>query len=246
MTERILITGASSGIGAKTAELLSDRYSLLLHGNKNKSQLEKLQSKCGKEHLHIPWLYDLSNRSNLENELSSLVMQNGFSIDHFVHIAGVCPVQKFSSMKRETVEDTFAINVLSAIEIIQILKKKKINGNNLKTITMISSISSEYGAKGYSIYSASKAALNGLMKALSIEFAPEIRVNTILPGGISSSGNRQLYLNPEFHQKEEQKYPLGIGKPSDIASFIEYLISDKARWITGQKFTIDGGITTKI
>jgi NAD(P)-dependent dehydrogenase (short-subunit alcohol dehydrogenase family) len=106
---------------------------------------------------------------------------------------------------------------------------------------MISSVSAIMGTKGYTIYGAVKGAMLGLLKSLAAELSPNVRVNAILPGGVRTRTTNFLYENQE---SPNPRYLLGDGEPVDIANMIEFLMSDRAKWITGQEFVVDGGLTS--
>ena len=97
------------------------------------------------------------------------------------------------------------------------------------------------------MYSTTKSAISGLVKSFSIELSKKnIRVNAILPGLIQTENlfnkNEQLQTAKEF-EVYQSRYPLGLGKPKNINDLIDFLISDKSSWITGQNIIIDGGHT---
>jgi NAD(P)-dependent dehydrogenase (short-subunit alcohol dehydrogenase family) len=81
------------------------------------------------------------------------------------------------------------------------------------------------------------------MRALAVELAPATRVNSILPGAIQTSMAEGGFADPAIVEKLRQDYPLGIGRPDDIASAVEFVLSAGARWLTGQEIVIDGGRT---
>jgi NAD(P)-dependent dehydrogenase (short-subunit alcohol dehydrogenase family) len=138
------------------------------------------------------------------------------------------------------------VNFMSAAQIISVLVKKNYNDKRLKNIVFISSTASKFGAKAFSMYSASKGALDSLMRSLAVELAPDIRINSILPGGIKTQMTGQIFSDPDLTGRMEKDYPLGLGKAEYIADFVNFLVSDEARWITGQQFIIDGGRTINI
>ena len=133
------------------------------------------------------------------------------------------------------------VNFNSAIEITSTLLKKKINKGYLKNIIFISSIWSKYGAKGYTLYCASKAALDSAMRALSIELAPDIRVNSVLLGAVDTPMSQHSFSDNEILRNINKLYPLGSGKPEDAASMIKFLLASESRWMTGQQIVLDGG-----
>lgn len=122
----------------------------------------------------------------------------------------------------------------------QVLASKKINGSNLKGIVMVSSVSAVMGTKGYVTYSAVKASMLGLVKSLAAELSPNVRVNVVLPGAIRTRTTNFLY---ESQDSVNPRYLLGDGQPNDVSNAISFLLSDKARWITGQEIVVDGGFT---
>lgn len=143
-------------------------------------------------------------------------------------------------------QTTFNVNVISAAIIAKILNKKKINGDKLKNIVLVSSNISNYGAKASSAYGASKSATDGLMRCLAIEMAPAVRVNSVLPGGVETSMTKQIYENTELINRMVATCPLGAGTAKDICGTVKFLLSNDSRWITGQQITIDGGRTVNI
>lgn len=136
----------------------------------------------------------------------------------------------------------FQVNYFSATAIIRVLLKKTANRGALRAAVFVSSIASRFGVRGYSTYAATKGALDSLSRSLAAELGPSVRVNSILPGGIQTRGTQFLYDSGEG-AKLTEGYLLGPGCTDDIAGMCEYLISDRARWITGQQFVIDGGKT---
>ena len=105
---------------------------------------------------------------------------------------------------------------------------------------MISSVSAIMGTKGYAVYGAVKASMLGMLKSMAAEFAPRVRVNAIMPGGIRTKTTNFLYSMQEV---PNPRYLLGDGEKTDISNMVEFLLSGKARWITGQEFVVDGGLT---
>ena len=84
------------------------------------------------------------------------------------------------------------------------------------------------------------------MRCLAVELAPNVRVNSVLPGAIQTEMTGNIFENKEVLDRMAQMYPLGVGKPHDIFEMVEFLLSEKSRWITGQQFTVDGGRTINI
>ncbi len=237
-----LVTGASSGLGRCAAVRLSGERNLILHG-RNSERLGETLGMCNHPERHIVWPFDLKNPDELAASLAPLLAGSGRSVEAFVHCAGMVTVLPMRSVDYRTAREIMNVNFFSAAEIVHLLLKKKVNNQRLTNILFISSIWSRFGARGHSAYCASKAALDGLMRALAVELAPAIRVNSILPGAIRTSMAAQGFDDPSIVEKLERDYPMGTGQPEDIAGAIEFVLSGKARWLTGQEIVVDGGRT---
>tara|TARA_B100000902_G_C27184478_1_gene850601 strand:+ start:160 stop:912 length:753 start_codon:yes stop_codon:yes gene_type:complete len=235
-----LITGASSGIGRETAISLSDQNNLVLSG-RDLTRLEETLSMCSSGE-HLIWCFDLKSKEDLSASLIKLMKDNNFFIDTFLHIAGMVTIQPARMLNHETASSIMSVNCLSALEIASVLVKRS-NQKKLKNVTFISSIWSQFGAKGYTLYCASKGALDSAMRALALELAPDVRVNSILLGAIETPLSKQSFADLEIKQKFLDDYPLGIGEKIDAVTAIKFLISPDAKWITGQQIVVDGGRT---
>lgn len=238
MDEYILITGASGKIGRTLAKSLSHNYQLILCGT-NEEKLGEVHRTCG-DGKHIIWNCDLSKTENIAESLERIIRDNAAKVSGFVHLAGIAPLMPLHMISVAEMKKIMDVNLFSAVEISKVLVKKKVNSKYLKNIVLVSSISSIVGTKGMSIYSASKGAIDAFARSLAHELAPGVRVNTVLPGGM-------LVSDDDFVQNHggdsDSGYLLGAGHVEDISSMIEYLLSTKAKWITGQNFVVDGGRT---
>jgi NAD(P)-dependent dehydrogenase (short-subunit alcohol dehydrogenase family) len=231
-----LITGASSGFGRSIAQKLASSRKLVLVG-RNSEKLEAVRKTFETPEKHLLWVRDLSQVDGIGEELASLLATKNIGIDHFIHSAGVTGIQLARATEMSFVTRIFNVNLFSAMEIIRSLVQKRTNKGALRSITFISSIASRVGASGYSVYAASKGAVNALSLSLAVELAPSVRVNAILPGIIQTEMTKEYFANADF----VALYPLGFGRPEDIADAAEFLSSDRARWITGQEIVVDGG-----
>lgn len=237
----ILITGASGSIGSATAVLLSKQYPLILNG-RNLERLEATRAACHQSDKHILWQYDLADAKNIGGNLSDMIVANKISVESFIHVAAIAPLSPLRMLSLENMQEIMAVNFFSAAEILKVLISKKINAKNLSKVVLVSSILSQIGAKGQSIYCASKAALEGFARAMAVEFAPNVRINVICPGGIVTNIGDFVNQNQELLKKPtDEGYLLGLGKAEDIANMAEFLIGNNSNWITGQVFNVDGG-----
>jgi NAD(P)-dependent dehydrogenase (short-subunit alcohol dehydrogenase family) len=251
MTEQVddgpylLITGASSGIGRDMAVALSAKYRLILNG-RDVERLEATRLQCRSPDRQLCWARDLVDVDGLDGTLAPFLKEHGASVAGFVHCAAMLNVLPLRSITVEHAQQVMNVNVLAAMEIVKVLRRKNVNGRALASVVFISTIASQFGAKGFTAYCASKAALDGLMKALAVELAPDVRVNSVLPGGVRTAMTESMFADPATAERLLRDYPLGAGLPSDVTDAVEFLLSDRARWITGHQMVVDGGRSANI
>ena len=240
MNGQILVTGASSGIGREISIKLSELgYQCVLTG-RNLKELELTLSKMSGLN-HTIFSGDLNDHLFI-NKISD-------EIDHLngvIHSAGIIKLLPFKFINRDEFDKIMNTNLFSPFFLTQaLLKKKKVLNDS--SILFISSISGPIiGSKGNLMYSASKSAVNGIIKVLALELADKkIRVNAISAGMIYSDmwKDNNTVLSSEQLIQDSKKYPLGYGKPSDVASLASFLVSNESSWITGSTIVLDGGFT---
>lgn len=241
----LLVTGASSGIGREMAIDLSRHHRLILNG-RDAERLEQTRRACGEPDQHLCWPCDLSEVDGLAGALPAFLNANGAVVAGFVHCAALLNVLPLRSITFAHAQAVMNTNMFAAMEITRLLMRKNVNHKALGSIVFISSIASQFGAKGFSAYCASKAALDGLMKALAVELGPEVRVNSVLPGGVRTPMTEGMYADPAMSERLLKDYPLGVGLPSDISRAVGFLLSEDARWITGHQLVVDGGRSANI
>ena len=240
-----LVTGASSGIGRAIAERLARSRRLILHGRDN-GRLEDTRSACARPESHLRWTHDFRQVAQVAPALTELLAGQGLAVDGFVHCAGAVHVLPARSAGLEAVLESLNVNYVAAQQIIATLLKKRVNPGRLCSVVVISSIWSQFGARGHSLYCASKAALDGMVRALAVELAPDVRVNSVLPGAVRTPMAEAVLADPEIVEGLRQDYPLGLGQPADVAAAVEFLMSEYARWTTGQQLVVDGGRTVNM
>lgn len=240
-----LVTGASSGIGRATAIRLSATRRLVLHG-RDLARLEETRQLCVNPDTHELWVQDLREPGNIENDLVDFLSSRRLRIENYVHCAGTWTIGPLRLLERTSAVEVMNVNFMSAVEISRLLVRRKVNDKALRNIVLVSSTASQFGAKGLGVYCASKGALDAYMRALAVELAPAVRVNSILPGAVRTSMTESIFADESLRERMEDSYPLGLGCESDIAGAAEFLLSDNARWITGQQLVVDGGRTINI
>ena len=227
-----LVTGASRGIGRQIAITLAQN-GIQVIANYNKSEKEAQKLKEENPQIDI-FKADVTKRVEVQ-AMINFVLSKYKKIDILINNAGISEYKLFTDVTDEDFYRMINTNLYSAFCVTQEVLPNMIHNKN-GTIINISSIWGMVGASYESIYSISKAALDGMTKSLAKELGPSnIRINSIAPGAI----------NTEMNTPEELKYiaeetPLGkIGMPCDIANCVKWLIEDN--FTTGQIISINGG-----
>jgi NAD(P)-dependent dehydrogenase (short-subunit alcohol dehydrogenase family) len=231
---RILVTGASSGIGQASARELANQGAELIISGRNADRLSAtLKSLIGHGHKLI--LADHLNEQELD-ELANQCPQ----LDGVVHSAGIEGVVPMHLLQRRQLDSVFNTNYFGPIVLTQrLLKNKKIKPGG--SILFMSSIAAKTGKVGVGPYSGSKAAILGTMRPLALEVAKHgIRVNALCPGIVETPLFKSQHI--WLHKEVASQYPLGLGKPEDIAYASVFFMSRASSKITGVAFSIDGGV----
>lgn len=242
MEHYTLITGASSGMGALCAKQFSNSRKLII-ASENLEMLQNVQTECANPEQHILWHCDFATeRDNIASSLANLLKEQGATVDEYVHFAGLTKLMPLKTTNISAIDTVFNVNIFSIFEIMKTLLKKA-NQKALQKVVLISALVSQRGNEGNAIYAASKGAINALTYTMARELAPDIRVNALMPGGIQTPMSSNL--DPNYIAEFLKDTPLGWGSPQDVIDYVEFLLSDKAKWITGQTLFVDGGRSTK-
>lgn len=225
-----LIIGASSGIGKALALQLAENGHQVF-GTFNKNEIHP--DHPGIKYAHLNVLDENFSLDFLPETLSGVV-----------YCPGSINLRPFDRIKPADFTNDYNLQVVGAIKTIQAVASKLKNSENA-AIILFSSVAVQTGLPFHTQVAASKGAIEGLIKALAAEYAPKIRVNCIAPS-LTDTPLAASFVNSE--QKKEanaQRHPLKrIGTTEDIVNMVEFLLSTKASWITGQIMHVDGGIST--
>lgn len=235
----VFITGASSGIGRAIAIECSKMGATIVITGRNAERLNETFNQLeGSKHSQI--IADLK-----VEEQTKLLIDKLSLLDGVVHCAGIVTTLPFQFITKEKLDEIFSVNFYHPTLISQqLLKQKKIK--NGASIVWISSIAGNLCVShGSSMYSATKSAINGMVKGMALDLSPKgIRVNSVNPAVIETSIFSKGVITHEQMQEEIKKYPLKrYGKPEEIAYATIYLLSDASAWVTGSHLLIDGGYT---
>ncbi|MBS5786497.1 MAG: 3-oxoacyl-ACP reductase FabG [Clostridioides difficile] len=238
----VLITGSSRGIGSNMAEKFArEGYNVLINYNKSKENAEELYNKLKSEGLSVKaFKADISKRDEVEAMFEYCLKEFG-DLDILINNAGVAKGMLFTDVTDEDWDNLMNVNLKGVYLCTQTALKHMISEKKGKIIN----ISSIWGIAGGSFevhYSASKAGIIGLTKALAKEVGPSnIQVNCIAPGAIVTDMLEQV--NSDDLELFRQETPLmKLGKPEDISDCALFLASDKADFFTGQVLSPNGGI----
>ena len=240
MGKQILITGSSRGIGKETAIYLAKNgFDIVLHCNKNIQKAEEVLTEIKSSGVEGRILqFDTTNREQCREVITRDIEQNGVYYGVVLN-AGITRDAVFPAMQDEDWDSVLNTNLGGFYNVlkpvIMPMIEKKIKGR----IVTLSSISGLRGNRGQVNYSASKAGIIGATKALSLELAKRgITVNCVAPGVIESD------MTKDLPQDEVKKLipmkRMGTGK--EVASLVNYLMSEDASYITGQVISVNGGL----
>ena len=236
--KKVLVTGASGGIGKAIAiELSSNGADLCLTG-RNKSELESLQKLIGGNCQII--ISDLSKSEGID-ELANSAQEKMGQIDILINNAGITRDNLFMRMSEEDWNEVINVNLNSIFKLTKQLIKGMIKRRYGRIIN-ITSVIGVAGGAGQSNYSASKAGIIAMSKSLAQEVGSRsVTVNSIAPGFIET--NMTAKLSDDRKEEILNSISVGrLGKPDDIAGAVCFLASDKASYITGQTIHINGGM----
>jgi NAD(P)-dependent dehydrogenase (short-subunit alcohol dehydrogenase family) len=238
--KRILVTGASSGIGRQIAISCSQMGAAVIGTGRDTSKLdETLNLLSGADHLMVP--ADLTQASGRDSVLAAI----DNPLEGIVHCAGISRLSPVRMMTEAHLLEIMAINVNAPMLLTQaLLKKQKIQDGS--SVLFISSIAAHIGVAGVAGYSGSKAALLAMMRCLAMEVVKrKIRVNCLSPSLVETPLFEAMELQSGTSSMEQKRndHPLGFGKPEDIANASVFFLSEASRWITGTTLVMDGGLT---
>lgn len=241
MQQKILITGATSGIGLAICRKIIDNGDIVYAIGRDLDKVKKIKNLYNSDLFNFI-SFDLSDTKKIENLFDNLDIEAG-KFDGFVHCAGMEETLPLTLYSPDKILKIYEVNVFSTIELLRIFSKKKYCNDN-SSVVLFSSVMGVLGQVGKVGYCSTKAAIIGITKSSALELAKrKIRVNAILPGVVNTPMTDKLFSMLEKSQIENiiNMHPLGLGEVEDIVPIVEFLLSVGSRWITGQSIIVDGG-----
>ena len=236
--KKILVTGASSGIGRAIAIALDQQGATVVITGRNKEKLEATKKEMSASVQSVS--VDLVESTQLTALVDAVE-----NLDGVCHCAGIVSPFPVKFLQQKNLDEVFKINYeVPVLLTAELLRKKKLNTGC--ALLFMSSVSSDFSYKGGAVYAGSKAALEVFCRNVAIEHASKkMRANCIQAAMVKTEvySQSEEFVSKELMGKHEQEYPLGVGSADDIAHAALFLMSDASRWITGTTLTMDGGLT---
>jgi len=223
---RVLIVGASSGIGAALAARIADDHRLWTASRADEP---------GRGGSHIAW--DATAGDFPAEGLPDC-------LDGLVYCPGSIRLAPFERLSDQAFRDDFELNLLGAVRAIRAaLPALKSSGG--ASIVLFSTVAVGLGMPMHASVAAAKGAVEGLVRSLAAELAPRIRVNAIAPSLTQTGLSGSLLKTERQRQAAAERHPLGrIGTAEEQAAAAAYLLSEGSRWMTGQVLHLDGGMSS--
>ncbi len=242
--KRILVTGATGGMGAVTSVQLSKLGAKVVICGRDAEKLQNVFDTLEGDG-HAQYVLDLNDVDAIEETVKRMCDECGV-FDGYVHCAGIAPMRPLKMTKRENMIKVMDANLFSFIEFVRCITQKK-RFSDEGSIVAISSTASIQGKQSKVAYSASKAGLDGAIRCLVCDLKKKkIRVNSIMPCWVNTrmyQGYMDKYPDTFEVQEIREKQYMGVTEPIEIANTAAFLLSDAAKTITGTSILIDGGMS---
>ena len=237
--KRVVISGASSGIGLETARMLASQGAEVCLTARRAETLEAAAQEIGDA--AWTWRCDVADPESVA-ALSVEIKNRWGAVDGLVNSAGIAPMARLDETTDDIWDEAFAINVRGPFLLCRELGALLHEGSS-SSVVNVSSTLAERAIPGMAAYNASKAALNQLTRSLALEWAPQVRVNAIMPAVVDTPIHASRGMSFEQVQEMGEMHPMKrVGQPEDVAAMINFLLSEASSWMTGTVIPVDGGM----
>lgn len=242
-SQLILVTGASSGIGRAIASQCVASGATVLAQGRNGAMLSEAARACACPNRWLSVERDFNQDvESLPSWVRGLAEEHG-KLWGMAHCAGTGIMDTLGLYDFKAANDYFALNFHVPMLLAKGFADRRVSRKG-GAMLFLSSSSAVYPEKGHLMYGAAKAALACAVKSISQELASRgLRTHCLAPGIVETpmEAAAEQLMGPAYRDEQLAKYPLGFGSPEDVAHMAAFLLSDRARWITGQNFVLDGG-----
>ena len=236
-SKTVVITGGSKGIGLEITKTFLKHQANVIILARNKPK-RKIQSKGNKGYFIE---CDIRNTESIDSALKDIASKYK-SIDVLINNAGGAPMADSLTASPKFHEAIIDLNLTAPLNLSQKIAKKMIKQKTVSNIINISSVTATRPTPGSAAYGAAKGALVNLTKTLAVEWAPKIKVNSIIVGYIETENSILHYGSKSEIKKVAKTIPLKrMGQPQDIANACVFFASDMAEWVTGSALEVHGG-----
>ena len=225
-----LIVGASSGIGLELVKHLSSEDAHIFALSRTGDTLNSLP---GVDYLKC----DILDRETSLPEITT-------PLDGVAYLPGTITLKPFKMLRERNFSNDFEVNVLGAVRVLQNYLPN-VKDANSPSIVLMSTVAVQTGMSYHASVASAKGAVEGLVRSLAAELAPDVRVNAVAPSLTATPLANQLINTPAKLETARKRHPLdSIGDPKNVAGVVSFLLSERARWITGQILPVDGGMSS--
>ena len=241
--KRVLVTGASSGIGRATALLLADLGASLTLVARRAEVLEEVRVAMPEPDRHVVAPFDLADVDRIAPWMKERVGAAGGPFDGVVHAAGMGGATPLRVLSRKAVDAVALPNMYAVLGLLRAVASKGVAADGC-SVVLLSSAAALVGSPGLVAYSATKGAVQAVVRSAAVELqGRRVRVNAVAPGYVAAPMMEQSRAELPGGDAAVARQFLGMISPEEVAAAVAYLLSDAARRVTGSTLVIDGGFT---